>query len=229
MLLPSVSFAEIEDFVIEEYTSETSPFEFEIRPQDNDLMKSSRSVTRQVNNLSDLQEEIHYNLSNYEYNFSIRYTGNISNLVNQVKYIIDDIFASDVYLYRTMSNWGYSYTTSGMITFTANYLTNKSQETYVDREVSRIVSEIIDPDMNDLFKVKAINDYIVLNAEYSTDSIASPHTAYALLNEGKAVCQGYALAAYKMLEEAGIEVRYVVGKGNGGGHAWNLVARKTNQ
>ncbi len=55
------------------------------------------------------------------------------------------------------------------------------------------------------------------------------YTAYAALVNGKAVCQGYACLFYRMMLEAGIDVRIITGNGGGGtdsNHGWNIVRLK---
>jgi transglutaminase/protease-like cytokinesis protein 3 len=49
------------------------------------------------------------------------------------------------------------------------------------------------------------------------------HSAYAALVKNRAVCQGYALLLYKMLNKAGVETRLISGKAGGENHLWNLV------
>ena len=69
---------------------------------------------------------------------------------------------------------------------------------------------------------KFVTDYIVKNTKYNSDSAANAHTPYAILLTGEGVCEGYALAAYLILKEIGMDVQYVVGDA-GGPHAWNMV------
>ncbi len=76
--------------------------------------------------------------------------------------------------------------------------------------------------MSDFEKAKAVNDYIVLNTTYSENTATSPHNPYAILKEGKGVCQAYALLTYRLLKAGGMDVRYVTGYA-GEDHAWNLV------
>ncbi len=70
-------------------------------------------------------------------------------------------------------------------------------------------------------KVKAIHDYVVKHVSYDTSYQA--YTAYEALANRSAVCQGYTLLTYQLMRQAGIQTRFVTGKGNGQAHAWNLV------
>ena len=87
--------------------------------------------------------------------------------------------------------------------------------------MERILQEILTPGMNDHQKTKAVHDYLVSNVAY--DLNCREHSAYAALAKGKAVCQGYALLLYKMLDEAGITTRIITGEAGGENHAWNMV------
>ncbi len=56
------------------------------------------------------------------------------------------------------------------------------------------------------------------------DTSVVKHSDYhALVAPYKTVCQGYELLTYKMLKQAGINTKIVIGTGNGESHAWNLV------
>jgi transglutaminase/protease-like cytokinesis protein 3 len=75
--------------------------------------------------------------------------------------------------------------------------------------------------MNDYEKEKTIHDYIVSNIAYDTDLIN--YTAYDALTQGKAVCQGFSLLTYRMMQDVGIETRIVDGIAGGESHVWNEV------
>lgn len=49
------------------------------------------------------------------------------------------------------------------------------------------------------------------------------HSSVGILLKGYGVCESYALAMNRLLDEAGIPAMVVYGTGNGGGHAWNYV------
>lgn len=49
------------------------------------------------------------------------------------------------------------------------------------------------------------------------------HSSVGILLKGYGVCESYALAMNRLLDEAGIPSMVVYGTGNGGGHAWNYV------
>ncbi|PIH04506.1 immunoglobulin-like domain-containing protein [Clostridium combesii] len=110
----------------------------------------------------------------------------------------------------------------------------KRQKEATMAEVKRIVKSIIKPDMTDFEKELALHDYIVRTADYNTVNYKNginaleDHTAYGVLVDHIGVCESYAKAMSLLLEEVGIECKYVTGVSvhdgkAGGGHAWNIV------
>jgi len=94
---------------------------------------------------------------------------------------------------------------------------------------SGIYRTIIKDGMTDFEKLVAIHDYIVLHTDYDYEKYLAdtiPESSYyveGVLLYKTAVCDGYTKAMNLFLNAAGIESYRVVGIGNGGGHAWNLV------
>lgn len=83
-------------------------------------------------------------------------------------------------------------------------------------------------DMSDIEKVKYFHDYIITHCEYSSGGGKSSYTAYGCLVEGKAVCEGYAMAMDYLCEKAGIYSLLVSGEStNSSGktltHIWNKI------
>ncbi|WP_185222560.1 leucine-rich repeat domain-containing protein [Parageobacillus thermoglucosidasius] len=98
-----------------------------------------------------------------------------------------------------------------------------------NRKADEIIASIITPTMNDYEKVKAIHDYVVLNAAYDYENYikgtvpAASHSSYGILIKKTGVCEGYANAMNLLFNKVGIDSIFVVGEANGGGHAWNKV------
>lgn len=94
-----------------------------------------------------------------------------------------------------------------------------------------IIKKIITQDMEDVEKIKAVHDYIVVNTKYDMEAIKQkniPDYVYSVegvLVKGKAVCQGYAETFQLFMELLNIESRIVVGTEllSNIGHAWNMV------
>ncbi len=154
----------------------------------------------------------------------VHYTGNIfDNVGADLQGALDALMAEDDYLHYSISGWkvnyqGYDYDVN--ITVTVGYHTTLQQEQYVDTQVASILNQIITTSMDNYRKERAIHDYIVTHVAY--DTTYKNYSAYGALYDGVAVCQGYSLLAFKMLNECGIPVRIVEGTKEFN-HAWNMV------
>ena len=109
------------------------------------------------------------------------------------------------------------------------YYDDAAQEAELDAKVKEIIGSLQLEDKSDYEKLAAIHDYICDNVEYDSDDGSNlTRTAYDALVNGRAVCQGYSNALYRLLLEAGVDNRIVFGNGveeNGVTmpHTWNLV------
>ena len=73
----------------------------------------------------------------------------------------------------------------------------------------------IPKDVSDVEKVLAAHDFVVCNARYSSSSV----TAYGILVDGAANCQGYTRTLRLLLQELGVQC---IQTGNAS-HVWNMV------
>lgn len=183
------------------------------------------SSAEYLSSLTDLKNSLIKHMKNKDSSFTINYKGNFSTLETDLNTVLNDIDKTDDYLAISYSyvKWdakGYSGNLN-TITFNFTYLATKDEEKYVDEKVNSILGTIIMPYMTDDDKEKAIHDYIVKNVIY--DQSYTYYSAYDALYRGTSVCQGYALLAYKMLKQVGLNVRIVTGYAGGESHAWNLV------
>lgn len=179
-----------------------------------------------VNSIEELEDAFYYYFSKWQTDFEIHYVGSTADIESIIQKAADNASNRNHYVQGHLSDRKIEYEYGRMdakIKVHQQYLTNAEQEQYVDAQVTAIVANLTKETMSDFEKVKYVNDYIVKNTEYSTESNVSPHSACAVLKEGKGVCQGYALLALKMLQALGVETQYVVGEVYTGGHAWNLV------
>lgn len=101
------------------------------------------------------------------------------------------------------------------------YKTSLEQEVVVDATIAKIIRELKLDSASDYQKVKLIHDYIINNSSY--DISMKNTSAYNLLVDKTAVCEGYALAAYRLFLAAGLENRIIYGMGKDQPHAWNIV------
>lgn len=177
---------------------------------------------------SELQAIIYQGMRQFIPTFHIRYKGAIANLDAALTRAMERAIAKDDYIAGTIQRHGYSYEGYDRdvdITISLTYNTTAQQEQFVQQEVRRIVSSITTRDMQDVEKVQAINEWLVLHTSYSKQTNGNPHAAHTIFTEHKGVCQGYAMAAYAMMRQAGLRAHYVTGVilKNNEPHAWNLV------
>lgn len=113
-------------------------------------------------------------------------------------------------------------------TINLGWQTNMAQETAVRNKITEVITDLgINEGMDDYTKTKLIYDYVCQNVAYGYSFVDGSHeisyTSYGALILGKAVCQGYSVLLYKMLNSVGVDNRIVAGTRNGGNHGWNLV------
>lgn len=183
----------------------------------------------EVNNMKSMENHIYNHLENRDTDFTILYTGARSEFEENISNCIKDAYSKDDYLERSWLEIKpkAKVTENGIeTTLDVKYLTTKEQENYVDNELKRITNSLINKDMSELEKVQAINEYIINRYEY--DYTLKSTSVYSALTTSLAVCQGYAMTAYRMFNYAGIENRIVVGKIKDVSHSWNAVKIQGN-
>ena len=191
--------------------------------------ESSTLKGETVKSLRELKECIKSHIYNRESFLTVKYSGDTDEFKKELLNILNEVLWEDDYVYNTFKSCrceysGYANDTT--IKFNFKYLTTCQQEAFVTQRVKEIINKIITPDMDEFEKVKVIHDFIIINTAY--DGGLKLSSAYSALNEKKATCLGYALLAYKMFIESGIESRIVRGETKGGKHAWNMVKLKGN-
>lgn len=92
------------------------------------------------------------------------------------------------------------------------------------------IQEVMDPFLAsnppDEKKIRFINDTIVRKAEY--DESFQKRSAYNMIYDGTALCEGYAYLGRLMLNYAKIENRLIMGKAKNTDHVWNMVKYRGN-
>ncbi len=188
--------------------------------------------------------EIRKHLTDHDSEFSVDFT--VTESVN-----VDDKFAYSLYYYACehtgdpsqgdyiyMQNKGCSWLPSQyvdsngkqhfVLKFSMKYFTTKAQEASAEKKAKAIIKYLKLDKMSDYDKILNIYSYLCENVKYDQagledESTDIEHSAYAALCKGKAVCQGYAAALYKLMLMAGIDCRIITGKVNYEAHGWNIV------
>ncbi|MBK1809865.1 hypothetical protein JHL18_04320 [Clostridium sp. YIM B02505] len=176
-------------------------------------------------NLQEIQTQLDIAMHSRLTSYNLSYIGDPSTIKVDVSKIINNIYDKDDYLKYTCKSYKYTAFAKGSIItikFNFSYWNTLTEDIYVEKEVNKILTRIITPDMNSYEKEKKIHDWIVKNVQYDTS--LTNHSDYdALIYPYKTVCQGYSLLAYKMLNKAGIPTKIIEGTSRGEAHTWNLV------
>lgn len=183
---------------------------------------------------ADVYQLIKKNLMSHQGEFSIEMDTDTMDEIGRDTELMDIVTALDDkdtskdydYLKLAMSNWSTEWSWSyqrgkATLTLSVVYRSTLKQEQTLDTKLDRVRKALDLEDTSDYKKVKAIHDYIIKRVSY--DQTYRNHTAYNALINKSSVCEGYALAAYRMFVDAGIECRIITGTANGGSHAWNIV------
>ncbi len=178
-----------------------------------------------------LKSVIISNMQNKIATFDFKWKGTLQDCKDTANQILNDMVNTNPYEYYTMTNIKVALaeenyeTVTTTLNFTIEYKTTKAQEDLFTAQIDDIVPKLISNSRTTSDKELAIHDWIVNNVQYDTS--LTRYTAYDALVNHSAVCEGYALLAYRMLMSAGIEVKIVSGTANNGSqvesHAWNLV------
>ncbi|MBE6741825.1 MAG: hypothetical protein E7570_05915 [Ruminococcaceae bacterium] len=121
---------------------------------------------------------------------------------------------------------GYYYYT---LELSFGYYDSAEDEKAVDKVVNSFISSINTDELTDYQIVERIHDYICSKTTYDDGAafnikdVGRSVTAYGALVGGKCVCQGYAVAFYRLCKELGYSARFVSSDASWGCHAWNIV------
>ena len=199
--------------------------------------------------VSEAAEIIRTHLRAHETMFDIGYTeyGGIDNAVwtdavDKAMEHTGDPKEGDYLLmqYAGFSSQYISYTNSGgryygVLRFCFTWFTTTAQEKVVDQYVSSIIADMNKVASDDYDRLRFLYDYVCNAGDYDEYNLEDEHymlahTAYALLVNRRAVCQGFATLLYRLLLEAGIDARYIRGFTPGpddkeddeNSHGWNI-------
>lgn len=120
---------------------------------------------------------------------------------------------------------GYYYYTLSMM---ALYYTTADEEKELNAVVNNFVASLEKKKLSDYEMMREVHDFICKKTVYDPYYDQRYYddynfSAYGALVLGRCVCQGYALAFYRICKELGYNVRFVSSDPNEGCHAWNIV------
>ncbi len=110
------------------------------------------------------------------------------------------------------------------ITYSFTYRSNAKEELEVNSAVKNFFASVDLNNISDYDLLKKIHDFVLDSCTYSNDfKKNSVYTAWGALCDSDAVCEGYALAFYRLCREAGLDAVMDVSDPDEGCHAWNIV------
>lgn len=141
-------------------------------------------------------------------------------------------FVGSYMLYSTTTVWGSTYISQIYVSCMDEYTdgTVRQEEREVLENTISQVRASMTGCTTALEYATAAHDWIRDTITYAFDANGNPEesmTAHSIVGVfdstyNRAVCEGYSKAFQLLLNAAGVENYYVVGLGNGGGHAWNM-------
>ncbi len=199
----------------------------------------SFTVARKPSEHSDLHTALYGGFSEFDPGFSFSYGEQVTPQTIADNY--KETFRGTYYegIIDNLSITVRSNQNSSVVNVKTTYLHNKDEEAAVTEFVKNAAASINASYSTDYEKIKAAHDLVVTSAKYdegdenSRNSLGvSTHSPYSIISDGKGVCQAYALLNYRILQELGYNVLYVVGDASStfftGPHAWNLVQLGSN-
>lgn len=109
--------------------------------------------------------------------------------------------------------------------FAPKYTMSKEQRDIYQGTIDATVEQWlagISVEDNDFDKALYVFEKLISNVDYDLDSVENQNILSVFINR-VTVCQGYADAAWYMLDKLGIKSTIITGRANGEAHAWNLV------
>ena len=195
-------------------------------------VSNENSMDAEVNikTSTDVVTQLYNAMVSRETDFTI-YCNNPEDVVNKIydeslfweASAIDSPNTSDDfdYLYYNVDQYSATPSSDGVnVSITWSEDANQLQQ--VNTKVDEILNETGVRNMDNAYDIaKTLHDYVVKVTNY--DYSFKKYTAYNALFDKKTVCQGYSLLYYKLLEEAGVSSRFILGTAEGENHCWLIV------
>ncbi len=168
-------------------------------------------------------------VAKFEQHFEVPYTGKLDfedfevqlNDLNSLITFVDPYTAGYFLTYE----WTAWETDDGyLVELSIDYLTDAKKEQKVNQYVEEFADQYITKEMTDFERAKTINDYVVQLATYTEQGSTEGQSVFELISEETAVCQAYALLAYRLFLASDLDAKYVYGYSEDQLHAWNLVS-----
>ena len=222
---------ELTDDEYEERMRELGDSDFDIDDPDTwpTMTPDEEEFSSDVASMDDLSRVLHYAYDNTLTSISFTFTdGFYVDLADCINDVYTDLQRIDPIDVCCVEHWEWSYS-GNRYSLIIDYYYDVDELISMKNATPDLVQSAVDqiqPEgKTDYEIVYAVNEYLCDNVDFpDSEPYASvTHTAYGALNNGCAVCEGYACAAVLILRGCGVESDIEVGECAGGGHAWNLV------
>ncbi|MCQ2439055.1 MAG: InlB B-repeat-containing protein [Oscillospiraceae bacterium] len=122
-------------------------------------------------------------------------------------------------------DWVYNKENGGYrfdITVSVEYYSSYAQERELDAKAAELLASLALEGKSDYEKLRAIYDCITRSVTYDYSDTVLKYTGYGALCQGKAACQGIAVAMYRLCLDAGIDCRIIGAQPVK--HAWTIAS-----
>ena len=188
-----------------------------------------------VKNTQEFEQSIHESISKYRLKSAVivesgvNYEGVLGNFLTEYSGFYSNLVDMDYHIYSSPLTRGIIVVFS--FTYRIGSVMLGIMERAVDEEVARLVKRLFCSGMSDGVKAYIAHNYLAKTVEYYNREDATSlersymQSAYGALINKKCVCQGYAEAYKRILNEVGIDCAVICGKIKGSleHHAWNAV------
>ncbi len=137
--------------------------------------------------------------------------------------------------YNCFKNVYTSYDETGLITIKITKLYSNDEIAFINNELDKILKNVITDDMTNEEKIKKLHDHIINNTRYDEkankiNEITDASTAYGLLKNHLATCNGYSDTMALLLDRLHIKnYKIAIAPNNTKtGHVWNAVYLDNN-
>ena len=102
------------------------------------------------------------------------------------------------------------------------YLTTEDEESAVDTAVASLLGGLNLGGLSEQETVLRIYDYVCGHTVLDSSGDDETNTAYSALIGGSGSARGFSVLMYRLLLEAGVDCRVILGRANAQDHAWNI-------
>lgn len=189
-------------------------------------VQNEPALAKTSSTMQEVAKDVENHLLQLDKTFTVNYTGNGKKFAKEITKVIPTAIDEKAEIDSIVKTYTVTYYTShngGQATFHLSYYTTKAKQQKALKKIKAVAKDIKKRHPNSQYQqVKAVHNYVIQQTTYDHTE-ADRYSIYGVVEDGRAVCQGYAMTAYYLLKELHIDVQYVTGVAGGENHAWNKV------